>query len=223
MGLQRKGDDVLECIPQLRYSPPPSAHSTPSSSCNSSSYRRSFPSSQSSSSTLDTFYVRSSEGEGSSEELSESPKNLSSQSETRPRSCKPRPPGIASYIPHDLPKSFELPNNFGKKVNKALSESKAYGSMPQDAMKVFIRQLTEHLEAENPHPCIKTIEWVAWKCCSLYPGLKQANPLETLKMPDEWNGASSAFKEWVGDMPLIIYRYDTIECFHSNRLVIVFN
>ena len=176
MGLQRKGEDVLECIPQLRYSPPPSAHSTPSTSCSSSS-RRSLPSSQGSSSTPDTFYLRSSEGEGSSEEISESPK-MSSQSETRPQSWKLRPPGIASYIPHDLPRSFELPNNFGKKVNKALSESKAYGSMPQDATKAFIRQLTEHLEAGNPHPCIKTIEWVAWKCCSLYPGLKQANPLD---------------------------------------------
>lgn len=195
LGLQRKGDDILECIPQLRYSPPPSAHSTPSSS-NSSSHRRSFPSSQSSRS--DSFFIRSSEeGEGSSEEISESPK-MSCQSKTHPQSCKPRPPGIASYIPHDLPVTYELPNNFGKKVNKGLTESEAYGSMPQDAVKAFIRQLTEHLEAENPHPCIKTIEWIAWKCCSLYPGLKQANPLETLKMTDEWNGASSAFKEWVG-------------------------
>lgn len=46
-------------------------------------------------------------------------------------------------------------------------------------------------------------------------------------MPDEWNGTSSAFKEWVGAIPLIIYRYDrshlltidiTIECFRLNRL-----
>ena len=135
--------------------------------------------------------------------MSESPK-MSSQSETRPQSCKPRLPGIATYIPHDLPKSFELPSNFGKKVNKVLSECKAYGSMPQDVMKTFLRQVTEHLEAENPHPSAKTIEWVAWKCCSLYPGLKQANALEALKKPDEWNGTSSTFKEWVGVTPLIM-------------------
>ena len=115
-------------------------------------------------------------------------------------------------------------------MNKALSESQVYGSIPQDAMKALIQQLTEHLEEKNPHPCFKTIEWVAWKCYSLYPGLKQANPLETLKMPDEWNAASSAFKEWVNAIPLIIYRYDrchlltidTIECFHSNRRFIAF-
>ena len=134
-------------------------------------------------------------------------------------------------MPRDLPKCFELPNNFGKKVNKSLSECKAYGSMPQDVLKTFIRQVTEHIEAENPHPSIKTVEWVAWKYCNLYTGLKQANPLEALQKADGWNGPNSTFKEWVGVMPLIFIidmadvnslHVNTFESFHSNMIFYYF-
>ena len=76
--------------------------------------------------------------------------------------------------------------------------------MPQDVMKTFLWQMTAHLEAENPSPSAKTTECVAWECCSLYPGLKRANPLEALKKPDEWKGTSSPFKGWVGFTPSIL-------------------
>ena len=218
MGLQRKSDELFQSIPEVRYSPPLSPHSSLSSASQSS--RRSFGfSPASSSSTPDTYYLRSSEeGEGgSSEEVSDS--QVYTQRETHQQRSKPRLPGIATYVPHDLPKSFELPNNFGKKVNKSLSECKAYGSMPQDVIKTFLRQVTEHMEAENPHPCVKTIEWVAWKYCSLYPGLKQANPVESLQKPDEWNGASSTFKEWVCEIVIDmadVTSLNTFECFHND-------
>ena len=91
--------------------------------------------------------------------------------------------------------------------------------MPQDVIKTFLRQVTEHMEAENPHPCVKTIEWVAWKYCSLYPGLKQANPVESLQKPDEWNGASSTFKEWVCEIVIDmadVTSLNTFECFHND-------
>lgn len=91
--------------------------------------------------------------------------------------------------------------------------------MPQDEIKTFLQQVTEYIEAENPHPSVKTVEWGAWKYCSLYPGLKRANPVESLQKPDEWNGVSSTFKEWVCEIVIDmahVTSLNTFECFHSN-------
>ena len=109
-------------------------------------------------------------------------------------------PKIGSYKPLDLPSDFELPKQFGSKVDKVLKECKSPASVSQDVQRAFVRQVTDHLETENPRPSSKTIEWVAWKYCSLYPGLRQVNPLQSLLKGDELPTARGTFKEWVSDL-----------------------
>ena len=57
------------------------------------------------------------------------------------------------YKPVDLPADFELPYKFGKKIDQTLKECKKPGSVPPDVMKRVVRQVADHIEAENPsHP-----------------------------------------------------------------------
>ena len=99
------------------------------------------------------------------------------------------------YKPVDLPADFELPNKFGEKIYQTLKECKKPGSVPPDVMKRVVRQIIDHIEAENPKPSKKTIEWVAWTYCLKYPGLKTANPLDIFGGNAESN--TKSFNEWV--------------------------
>ena len=157
------------------------------------------------SSTPDTMYVRSSDSDFSSDisladkisdDFSDSPKSNDKHQ------MRAKPPKIGSYKPLDLPTTFQLPKQFGSKVDKMLKECMSPGSVPQDVQRTFIRQVTDHLESANSRPSSKTVEWVAWKYCSLYPGLQQVNPVQSLLRSDELPLASGTFKEWVGDFIL---------------------
>ena len=53
------------------------------------------------------------------------------------------------YKPGDLPAEFKLPNKFGKKIDQTLKESKKPGSVPPGVMKRVVRQVADHIEAEN--------------------------------------------------------------------------
>ena len=59
-----------------------------------------------------------------------------------------------------------------------MKECKKPGSVPPGVMKRVVRQVADHIEAENPSPSKKTLEWVAWTYCLKYPGLTTANPLD---------------------------------------------
>ena len=107
--------------------------------------------------------------------------------------------GIDHYKALDLPSDFQILNNFGKTVNNALEEFREPGSVPHDIVRKIVRQVTEHLQAENPRPSVKSIEWVAWSSCIKYPGLKQVNPTETLKQSNESAVIGQNFKEWVSN------------------------
>lgn len=96
----------------------------------------------------------------------------------------------------DLPSDFQIINSFGKKINQALNEFKVPGSVPHDIVRKIVKQITEHIEAENPRPSVKTVEWVAWSYCVKFPGLKQVNPMETLKQSNQ-AAVGMPFKEWV--------------------------
>ena len=149
-------------------------------------------------SSPDTVYLRSSDSDvsvaDSSDEFSDSPKTNNNHQ------MHVKLPKIGSYKPLVLPSGFELPRQFGKKVDKMLKECKSPGSIPQEVQRAFIKQVTDHLESENAHPSSKTVEWVAWKYCSLYPGLRQVNPVQSLMKGDELPLAIRTFKEWVGDL-----------------------
>lgn len=130
-------------------------------------------------------YLRSSDSEDSpdisladrsSDEFSDSPKSDSNHQ------MHMKLPKIGTYKPLDLPSGFALPTRFGNKVDKMLKECKSPGSIPQDVQRAFVKQVTDHLESENSRPSSKTVEWVAWKYCSLYPGLRQVNPLQSLSL-----------------------------------------
>lgn len=54
------------------------------------------------------------------------------------------------YKPGDLPTEFKLPNKFGKKIDQTLKECKKPGSVPPGVMKKIVRQVADHIEAENP-------------------------------------------------------------------------
>ena len=47
------------------------------------------------------------------------------------------------------------------------------GSVPPDVTKGVVRQVADHIKAENPKPSKKTIEWIAWTYCLKYPGLTE--------------------------------------------------
>ena len=98
----------------------------------------------------------------------------------------------------DLPSDFQILNSFGKKINQALDEFREPGSVPHDIVRKIVRQVTEHIEAENPRPSMKTVEWVAWSYCMKFPGLKQVNPMETLKQSNQ-AAVGMPFKEWVSN------------------------
>ena len=138
---------------------------------------------------------------GNSDPSSKSPSILSfSCSETLLEEGGPKQAGnsnMSLYKPVDLPADFELPNKFGKKIDQTLKECKKPGSVPPDVMKRVVRQVTDHIEAENPKPSKKTIEWVAWTYCVKYPGLKTANPLDIFGGNGE-SKTSKSFNEWVG-------------------------
>ena len=106
--------------------------------------------------------------------------------------------GIENYQPLDLPSDFQLLNSFGKKINHALDEFSEPGSVPHDIARKIVRQVTEHIEAENPRPSMKTVEWVAWSYCMKFPGLKQVSPMETLKQSNQ-AAVGMPFKEWVSN------------------------
>lgn len=108
------------------------------------------------------------------------------------------------YKPVDLPADFELPNKFGKKIDKTLKECEMPGSVPPDVTKRVVRQVADHIEAENPKPSKKTIEWIAWTYCLKYPGLKTANPLEIFGANAE-SKTSQSFNEWVGIRLVVQY------------------
>jgi len=114
-------------------------------------------------------------------------------------------PKIGSYKPLDLPNGFELPKQFGSKVDKMLKQCTSPSSVPDDVQRAFIKQVTDHLDSENSSPNSKTVEWVAWKYCSLYPGLQQVNPLDSLVKGDALPQSIGTFKEWVGDLNHLSY------------------
>jgi len=68
--------------------------------------------------------------------------------------------GIENYQPLDLPSDFQIPNSFGKKINQALDEFREPGSVPRDIVRKIVRQVTEHIGAENPRPSMKTVEGI---------------------------------------------------------------
>lgn len=103
---------------------------------------------------------------------------------------------MCRYRPLDLPAEFELPNRFGKKIDQTLKECKTPGSVPHDVVKRVVRQVADHVEAENPKPSKKTIEWIASTFCLKYPGLKQVNPMDILG-EDAASNNSKPFNEWV--------------------------
>ena len=70
------------------------------------------------------------------------------------------------------PSGFQILNSFGKTINQALDEYSEPGSVLNDIVGKIVRQVTECIEAENPTPCMKTVEWVAWSYCMKFPGLK---------------------------------------------------
>jgi len=109
--------------------------------------------------------------------------------------------GIENYQPLDLPSDFQILNSFGKKVNQALDEFSEPGSVPHDIVRKIVRQVTEHIEAENPRLSMKTVEWVAWSYFMKFPGLKQVNPMETLKQSNQAavGMVGMPFKEWVSN------------------------
>ena len=109
--------------------------------------------------------------------------------------------GIENYQPLDLPSDFQILNSFGKKVNQALDEFSEPGSVPHDIVRKIVRQVSEHIEAENPRPSMKTVEWVAWSYCMKFPGLKQVNPMETLMQSNQAavGMVGMPFKEWVSN------------------------
>ena len=148
------------------------------------------------SSTPNTVYLRSSDSEDSpdisladrsSDEFSDSPKSDNNHQ------MHVKLPKIGSYKPLDLPSGFALPTQFGNKVDNMLKECKSPGSIPQDVqrLRVFVKQVTDHLESENSRPSSKTVEWVAWKYCSLYPGLRQVNPLQLMDCHFPWEIAKN--------------------------------
>lgn len=148
-------------------------------------------------SSTDTMYLRSSDSEvslveKSSDESSDSRK--SSSHDAKKKSVKL--PKIGFYKPLDLPNSFELPRQFGSKVDKMLKQCTSPSSIPDDVQRAFIRQVTDHLDSENSSPSSKTVEWIAWKYCSLYPGLQQVNPLHSLVKSHDLPLSSGTFKEW---------------------------
>jgi len=144
-----------------------------------------------------------------SDPSSKSPSILSTSrcSETLLEEGSPKQAGnsnISLYKPVDLPKDFELPNKFGKKIDKALKDYKMSGSVPPDVTKRVVRQIADHIEAENPTPSKKTIEWIAWTYCLKYPGLKTANPLDIFGGNAE-SKTSQSFNEWVGIRLVVQY------------------
>ena len=146
-------------------------------------------------------YLRSSDSEvslpdKSCDESSDSHKSSSHDA----KKISVKLPHIGSYKPLDLPSGFELPRQFGSKVDKLLKECKSPSSIPDDVQRAFIRQVTDHLESENTCPTSKTVEWIAWKYCSLYPGLQQVNPLHSLVKGHDLPLSSATFKEWVSDL-----------------------
>ena len=52
---------------------------------------------------------------------------------------------------------------------KTLKECQKTGSVPHDVVKKVVRQVADHVEAENPNPFKKTIEWIASTFCLKYP------------------------------------------------------
>ena len=148
------------------------------------------------SSDTDTFYLIS-ESETSSTEANSEDSGLPHMSQAK-TNRQSRNRGMDHYKALDLPSDFQILNNFGKTVNNALEKFKEPGSVPHDIVRKIIRQVTEHVEAENPRPSVKSIEWVAWSYCMKYPGLKQVNPMETLKQSNE-SVIGQNFKEWVSN------------------------
>lgn len=104
--------------------------------------------------------------------------------------------GIENYQRLDLPSDFQILKSFGKKINQALDEFREPESVPRDIVGKIVRQVTEHIGAENPRPSMKTVEWVAWSYCVKFPGLKQVNPIKTLKQSNQ-AAVGMPFKEWV--------------------------
>ena len=96
----------------------------------------------------------------------------------------------------DLPSDFQILSSFGKKFNQALDEFREPGSVPHDIVRKIVRQVAEHIEAENPRPSLKTVKWVAWSYCVKFPGLKQVNPMATLQQSNQV-AVGMPFKEWV--------------------------
>ena len=102
------------------------------------------------------------------------------------------------YQPLDPLPDFQILNRFGKKINQTWDEFREPGSVPHDIVRKTVRQVTEHIVAENPRPSMKDVEWVAWSYCMKFPGLKQVNPMKTFKQSNQ-AAVGMSFKEWASN------------------------
>lgn len=103
---------------------------------------------------------------------------------------------IVSYAQLTFPQIFKSWAVLGKN-NQALDEFRESWSVTHGIVKKIVWKVSEHIEVENPRPCIETVEWVTWSYCVKFPGLRLVNPMETLKLSNKAAVAYVSKNGWV--------------------------
>ncbi|KXJ15347.1 hypothetical protein AC249_AIPGENE24640 [Exaiptasia diaphana] len=103
--------------------------------------------------------------------------------------------GPTPIISKDLPKQFQLPNQFGHMIDKKIKELKTPGSLPKDLRNRIIRQVETTVSAFNNHPSPKTVDWIAKSLCEKYSCLQHADARSALT--GQQTNLDIEFKHWV--------------------------